>query len=1227
MRILTIHFQNLNSLVGEWRVDLTDPAFENSGIFAITGPTGAGKTTLLDAICLALYGQTPRLGRLSKSSNEILSRQTGECFAEVTFECTQGVFRCHWSQHRSRRQADGELQPPKHEIANAQTGAILASKLRDVAEQVEKLSGMDFERFTRSMMLAQGQFAAFLQAPADERAPILEQITGTEIYSQISMRVHEARSQAQRELEQLQSNLSGLQLLSEEEETALKQQQTLIQEQTSAAQRQLSTIQQHLQWRLRVESLQAEIVTLNERKQQLEQRRTAFAPQLQRLHLAQRALSLHAAYTALATQREQHHHLTQDLHQRQAQLPTLHAHVEHAAKALQTAKQQYTQAHSAQQESLPVLRRVREVDTQLRERQQTLQRDRAALAEQERQHLALLVTQSALSTAKAEHQQKLEHLHSEQEKTLHDEQLISELAGLKSRFETLAAKQTAHLEAQKHHETALTQREYRQSTVHTHQEACVRSQARAEHTDKQLQSQQETLQNHLAGHTLSHWQQSLATSKTHQHSYLSILQGLTKQQSVEQRVTQLQQESAQHQQALEQSITRQTQLEQQLGEQEQHHALQLKQQQLQQQVLSLEAARAHLQDGEPCPLCGALTHPYAEQQPETDDALSAATHNTEQRVRELRQQHTEQRIRTTELQEKVRYTSQQLRDTISLQQEGIEQLKTLVESLGLENTPELNIESFQALQHIHTQELAALTEKLTTLEQMQTHILELQSQHEQAANEHRSHSHAHALALQELQHATTRVEEATTQVAALATEQQHLHHHLLSELAPYGITTLHTDAENLMQCYEHLRQRRDQRLTRAKQLQELTQSLHSIAVQHAENAKHIDAQTLSLQQLKANLDTQHTALQTLAEQRHTLFGEQQPDDVENTLAQQLLAAQAEQETRQQQWQQATQNEKNQQQRITELNERSQALAPLIQQQSNEFAQRCQSQGLRDEAHFLEALLPEAQRLELEQEAHTLDRDTTSLHSLLHDKQQLLEHESQRALSNESTAALQTQQEHHQEHLQQLQQTLGALRSRLDIHHQNVQQQATQLQHIRAQQQRCEHWSMLHDLIGSADGKKYRNFAQGLTFEIMVAHANEQLQKMSSRYVLIRDLQQPLELNVIDNDQAGEVRSTKNLSGGESFIVSLALALGLSNMASHRIRVDSLFLDEGFGTLDEEALDVALETLSELQQHGKLIGIISHVSVLKERISTQIQVVPQSGGRSRLVGPGCQAVSR
>lgn len=179
------------------------------------------------------------------------------------------------------------------------------------------------------------------------------------------------------------------------------------------------------------------------------------------------------------------------------------------------------------------------------------------------------------------------------------------------------------------------------------------------------------------------------------------------------------------------------------------------------------------------------------------------------------------------------------------------------------------------------------------------------------------------------------------------------------------------------------------------------------------------------------------------------------------------------------------------------------------------------------------------------------------------------------------------------------------------------------QKINIQSRIVEKWSRLNDLIGSREGTKYRNFAQGLTFEIVVSHANSQLSKLSDRYLLIRDREKPLELNVVDNYQAGEIRSTKNLSGGESFIVSLALALGLSRMAGRNVRVDSLFLDEGFGTLDDETLETALGTLASLRQDGKMIGVISHVGAMKDRINAKILVQPVRGGRSIITGPGCE----
>ena len=180
------------------------------------------------------------------------------------------------------------------------------------------------------------------------------------------------------------------------------------------------------------------------------------------------------------------------------------------------------------------------------------------------------------------------------------------------------------------------------------------------------------------------------------------------------------------------------------------------------------------------------------------------------------------------------------------------------------------------------------------------------------------------------------------------------------------------------------------------------------------------------------------------------------------------------------------------------------------------------------------------------------------------------------------------------------------------------QQAELLAKQEKQQALSEKWAMLNTLIGSADGNKFRTFAQGLTLDNLVYLANQEMASLHQRYQLQRNTDEPLALQVVDLWQANAVRDVKTLSGGESFLVSLGLALALSNLASQKTQIESLFLDEGFGTLDANTLEVALDALEQLNATGKLIGVISHVDALKERISTQIHVRKGSGaGYSKL----------
>ncbi|MBM3466153.1 MAG: nuclease SbcCD subunit C, partial [Armatimonadetes bacterium] len=179
-----------------------------------------------------------------------------------------------------------------------------------------------------------------------------------------------------------------------------------------------------------------------------------------------------------------------------------------------------------------------------------------------------------------------------------------------------------------------------------------------------------------------------------------------------------------------------------------------------------------------------------------------------------------------------------------------------------------------------------------------------------------------------------------------------------------------------------------------------------------------------------------------------------------------------------------------------------------------------------------------------------------------------------------------------------------------------------LRHARALQEslserraRAAVWQNLNELIGSADGKKFQVFAQSLTLDALLAYANEHLRDLAPRYRLMRVPGHDLDLQVVDRDMGDEARTINGLSGGETFLVSLSLALGLSSLSAERIQVESLFVDEGFGTLDPDTLEGALATLDALQASGRQVGLISHVPGLAERIGARIEVVPQGAGRS------------
>ena len=1215
MKILSLRFKNLNSLSGEWHIDFTAPEYVLDGIFAITGPTGSGKSTILDAVALALYGQTPRLGRITKSSNEIMSRQSGECFSEVLFETVSGQYRCHWSQHRSRKQPGGELQSPKHEIADAETGKIIESKLQDTLVAVVQRTGMDFAQFTRSMLLAQGGFAAFLQAPADERAPVLEQITGTEIYSRISIGVHERHRLEQQKLAALREECSSIQLLDEEALAAAGAALQAKEKEESAIISREKDAQSALRWLHQISAMKAELETMEGDFSQLAGYEERFLPDRQRLELARLAATFEPAYTTLS-------HL-QECQQREMQEKSgLEVKLEDATKAFDGRTGEFREAEQQQQglkeqeKTLSgVLREVRALDVQLSAKQEQCR---------EQEEATKRLCDQIASSKKLTGEFELEML--QRQKTVEesecylaahatDQHLPSSLSGIEAAVQH-------YEEAQKGEAEAVTVLEGSQQEAGVAQALFVKLQPQTaqyrlllDASRLQRQNTAERLDSLLAGADIGQLRREVEALHERTRVLEAFAAKVATAKEIERRLAAsvhaleacdaLQSHLAGEIESLTQLQQREVQLVEAL---ERQAELLLK-------ILSLDEERRLLQEGTPCPLCGSLHHPWEVESPETvsdDDALRMAKAALQKSCARLNCLQVDAAKALSDREHHERQIGDQQQ---SLAAERT-LLGTLASQFGL--AVELSHEEAVALLTLARFQAAERAEQLAGAEQLEQQQRLAEAEEQQHVQQLAEAVRQEEGALYALATADAEVGRGVEGVRKSRERRSELQKSLDRELSNYGVPSVtELSCRDLLLALQSRSKRWqeafDTRVAALQKLIILESTLHSQReLRQARVEEHAEKERL-FQAVKASCIL-------LQQQRQQLFGEKNPNEEEFALRGKRAAAEEAFEV-------ARNSRDAASLQISELSTRLGMIVTSLGTRALEIAQKnlqltgeLASAGFESLESFLDARLEREALDKLEERSTRLAARRIELETLQNERQGKLREEEERALSHHSPQEL-------QEELNQLSLALGTLRTesaalkiRLYEHEKAAAFLREKTAALAARQIECTRWTTLHELIGSADGKKYRNFAQGLTFEIMIGHANRQLVNMSDRYLLVRSAGQPLGLDVIDNYQAGEVRSTRNLSGGESFIVSLALALGLSQMSSRNVRVDTLFLDEGFGTLDEEALDTALQTLAALQQKGKIIGIISHVPAIKERISTQIRVHSGSGGRSRLTGP-------
>ncbi|HKL58302.1 MAG TPA: AAA family ATPase [Sphaerochaeta sp.] len=1081
MKILELRFKNLNSLYGEWHIDFTESEYTYNGIFALTGPTGAGKSTILDAICLALYGSTPRLGRITQSSNDIMSRQTGECYAEVVFASQAGRFRCNWAQHRSRKKPEGELQSPKHEIAEANAeGKILENKLTAVLTAVEEKTGMDFDRFTRSILLAQGGFDTFLKASVEQKSKILEQITGTKIYSEISIGVHERLREEKATFENLLAETRGITILTAEEEESIEEELKTSQQKESTLALLVSDLHKAITWLTGITQLEKELEALSEQEKLLAHDTLSFEIERTALDRAIKAATLDGVYATLTEMRSQQKGEKALLEQEKLGLPVLEVQAKAGTEALVKAEEGSQQAKHTQKEELPIIRQVRSLDQNLKQLKTSITEGTTSLDCDKTSIKSYRLIRDKEMKKAASEQNKLDLVATYQREHVKDKELVTDLTGISEQILSLS----------------------------TRQKEVVQKEAQEKKAAKVLKDAEKAL--------ATSTKLSLQTQGAHAKAIVD-LQGKKGELSL----------------VLGERLLREYRTEKE--------AL-LREREFLARIAALEEHRNHLIDGKECPLCGSLEHPFAlGNVPKSD-----------------------------EIERKIEDTTKIIYDA--------ETLETKIQH-------QISIERDAS---------TALTE---------------QKKNESDA------LHAKESALSA--HKTSLAAVSEVQESFVAMEKV-----LAEKLKAYDIQEIPEDLPALM---EELRLRKDVWLAKEQETRELESTIGAIKGEIQRLTGVIDTQEVTVEAKQASLVVLSDTY-TLAEQeRLKLYGDKDPESEEEKLSSALLSAETAEKRASKACTDLLQKVSATKTKIESLQASLASREPVLQTKESFFAEELSTIGFPDEQQFLSARLPLAERNRLASLAKALDDRQTALITNVHDRTTRLALEQAKNLTEKPLADLQSSVERQEAELQGVRETVADHRARLKGNGEAKLRIESRLSIIEAQRKECTTWERLHSLIGSADGKKFRNFAQGLTFELMVGHANMQLAKMSDRYLLIRSDEQPLELNVIDNYQAGEIRSTKNLSGGESFIISLTLALGLSKMASRKVRVDSLFLDEGFGTLDEASLETALKTLSSLQQDGKLIGVISHVSAMQEMISTQIVITPASGGKSILSGPGCNRI--
>ncbi len=1209
MKINKVIIENINSLKGNITIDFQEPPLGHTGLFAITGDTGAGKTTILDAITLALYGKVAR----NNSVKEVMSFGTVNCLAEVEFSHLSQLYRIKWTDWRSRGKIDGKLQGPKREMAcwdeEKKAFVIIAEKIKEVDQVIESVTGLDYDRFRRSVLLAQGDFAAFLEAKEGERGELLERITGTDIYSQLSKAAFQKAKLEKGTLNEIDLQIKSLELLLPEEVIQLENEQASINKATTEVELKIAQIQKQVQ---QYESFKV----LNQKIQQTQATLQDLAKIEAQQQTAVIRLMTFEKVKPLAKPFDNFQRINAQLAIAQTKMEATEiqkkSFVQKASELMHQLNEQLTNLDRLQEEIKelqPKWEKANALDIEIGAKQAPIDALRKDLA-------ALKITLEDLRTkqkVQLTQQDKYKEVLLETQEWLTKESATANLAKDLNlilekirQYQYIVAKEKAQKERLKDQEESQAQLLIDQKNFQLQLKELKQSQAQNLQDFARL-SEVELITDRpgILQKIETRIQQNKQTQK-------SLQKALELIQKYDQLLSQSSSTVDQYQ--FLQSINDQLNQDllnflDQLEELEKDRNYKRKIYEQQQLIANYEKDRAQLEDGKPCPLCGAEHHPFHkhEIQPFINEA-KADYDKIEAFYQERVNNYQKTLIKQGETANASNEKKQQLEGLTKEIEFYEKELAALFPQFTFKdqqqhlNTKILNQELQAYAQTQQTEQL--LQEQLKTLHQ----ILD-QQEKETVDLEQKQQELAYQLKVkqQDIQQLTSGLEDFQRDKAELEKVLLNWSKEYQFKLDTSNLSLLNQSLQKRQtdfQQKEQLLQATQEQLTKNQQV------LDQFATEEKTILKQGAKQKNDLQDLK-------TAQELLLESRRNILGDLQPASEKQTFEGRLVAAQ-----------EIVQKLKSQHQEISQelhvLEQVQQSEADKMQQFQIEketlqtlLEEKMQQLGISNLQELENSLLLPEEENSIRQQQNQLIQEKARQEGLLEDQQAAIK-DLEKALQNAPKAeVLMEDLQKKQTNQRALISQSGAIQERISANAKRKADQAKLLEERQEQSTVFGRWEALNQIIGSADGKKFRTFAQGLTLERLVTLANHHLEDLNGRYKLNKPIHEDLGLAIVDTYQADHERSLQTLSGGEKFLVSLALALGLSDLAGRNAHIQSLFIDEGFGTLDDNSLDLAITTLENLQASGKTIGVISHVKELKERISTRIQVHKQSDGFSQV----------